>query len=269
MVQNEKLAGIVQNVAAQASALNQVLDLLKSKNISKEEHEKLWTEAYERAVALLDYKIKMGELIAETPEGKKGPKQNYVPVGNELSKKDVYEALGLTHKQAADYQLLVKNLKAVKQAKLEAKENKCLPTVYQVKKIIKLANESQEGTTVNDNSTPTPSSDVQNESTAGNEVSETTSSETQNPSDEVSPASDDASPTTAGEMPAIKCMNCIDLPKNCDIKEFVSSAMGKLNLTKKKKVFIYVEVLPDEVPEYFENFIANANTRQVGICVNK
>jgi len=61
----------------------------------------------------------------------------------------------------------------------------------------------------------------------------------------------------------------MDFPKNCDIKEFVSSAMGKLNSTYKKEVFIYFEVSPDEMPEYFENLVAKSNTRQVGICVGK
>jgi hypothetical protein len=84
----ESTETIKVQINAQETALNEVLELLKPKNLSKEEHENLWKDAYEKAVCLLDYKVKMGKLIAET-ESASGQRTDLVPHGNKVSKKPI------------------------------------------------------------------------------------------------------------------------------------------------------------------------------------
>lgn len=237
MTQNAIAASPAETIKAQEAALNQILDLLKSRNISKEEHERLWADGYERAVSLLDYKVGMGRLIAETPEGKKGRKRKNTPVGSELSKKEVYEALGLTTKQSDDYQLIAKKPEAVELAKEEAKKNKCLPTVYLVKKSIRPANERQEVQTVNDGTA----------SAAGNN----------NP------------PTPQYLNIFTDNMKYAELPSDCAVEDFVSTTVDTLTEENgySGKTYIYFEASQDKLLEYFKRIKEMADEVETGICL--
>jgi len=236
MVQNEKLTGMVQEAAAQESALNQVLELLKSKNISKKEHDRLWAEAYEKAVSLLDYKIKMGRELLDI-EPAKGQRSDLAPVGSKVNKKALYEALGLTRKQSDDYQFIANNSKAVELAKLKAKKNKCLPTVYLVKKLIKAAKESA----ANDGATPAVSSETPK--TSGNVAPQYFSIFANN-------------------------MKCAELPDSSVLEDFVSTAVEKLNEgTYSGKTYIYFEASQDTLLEHFTKIKEMIDDVQIGLCI--
>jgi len=155
----EDTAKMKEIVIALEQGLNKIPALLNLKNLSKEEHpklwteaiksllcftglykekhEKLWTEAYDKAVALLDYRVAMGKLILET-EGAQGQRSDlaFDQSKVKVSKEDVYTELGLSRTQSDDYQKIAKNPSVVEAAKQKAIEKKCLPTVYLVKKLI-------------------------------------------------------------------------------------------------------------------------------------
>jgi len=227
-----------ETIKASETALNQILESLKSKNISKEEHDRLWAEAYETAISLLDYKIKMGREIAEIAPAS-GQRTDLVPVGKEvISKKAFYERLGLTQKQAADYQIVAGNPAAVELAKLEAKKNKCLPTVYLVKKLIKAAKES----TANDGATPAVSSETPK--TSGNVAPQYFSIFANN-------------------------MKCAELPESGVLEDFVSTTVEKLNEGNAYtgKTYIYFEASQDKLLEYLTKIKEMTDVAQTGICI--
>jgi hypothetical protein len=143
-------------VEAQAleTAVNEAAILLKSRNLSKEEYEKIWQETYAKSQELLNYKIRMGKAILEIDPAC-GQRTDLLHHGNKVSKKDVYEALGLTARQAADYQTIAKNPTAVDRAKQWASENKELITAYRVLDFIK---KDKEETISEDDSKSTTSS---------------------------------------------------------------------------------------------------------------
>ena len=223
---------IKKGLAAQEAALNEVMELLKFKNITKEEHERLWSDAYEKAICLLDYKVKMGKLIAET-ESASGKRTDLAPHGSKVSKQDIYKALGLTKKQANNYQLIAKNPEAVEKAKIEAIEKKDLPSVYRVLKLIRKTEEAQK------------------------------------PSDET-PVSDAVNPVVPNEDPEIRNKVCVDLPEGCDIQGFIEKTMNTLKVTEDKNTYIYFQVLPHDLKSSIEVLIGTLDPiKQIGICVDK
>jgi len=245
----ESAKTIKAEVAAQETTLNQFLESLKSKNISKEEHERLLAEAYPTAVALLDKKIEMGkELLAIEPA--KGQRTDLAFDKSKVSKKALYTALGLTRTQSDDYQFIANNLKYVEQAKLGAKENKCVPTVYQVKKFIKLAKKEekkaatklQEGTTANDNATLAVSNETPK--TSGNVAPQYFSTFANN-------------------------MKCAELPDNKTLEDFVSTTVEMLNEnnTYTGKTYIYFEASQDKLLEYLTKIKEMTDVAQTGICI--
>jgi len=228
---------MVQAVATQETALSRSLELLKSKNLSKEEHQKLWEEAYDRAVCLLDYKIKMGKLIAET-ESVKGKRKDLAPVGSKVSKTDIYEALDLTRKQSDDYQLISKYPEAVEKAKAAAQEDKNVPTVYLVKKFINSAKKSQGAAS---------STETQNKSVVAN-------------NDAPTPQYFDIFKDN---------MKCVDIPSGCGIDDFVNAAIEKLNEENaySGKTYIFFEASRDKLLEYFKQLKEIFNEVEGGICL--
>jgi len=213
----ESTETIKAEVAAQEAKLNEVLELLKSKSISKTEYETLWNNAYEKAIELLDYKVKMGKLIADTKSAS-GKRSDLAPVGGEVSKEEIFLALGLTKKQAENYQLIAKNPSAVETAKIEAIKDKEIPTVYRIIKLIKQSKKEQDF--LNDN-----------------------------------------------ETSLIKNRKCIDLPENCDIKDFLESSSKILKFSEKKNTYIYFQVLPNELQSNIETLIISK--KRIGICIDK
>ena len=233
MVQNKVAPATAEEIKAQETALNQILANLKSKSISKEEHERLWAEAYQKAVSLLDYKIKMGKELAEI-KAASGQRTDLAPVGSKVSKKALYEALDLTRKQSDDYQLLAKNPEAVEQAKLEAKENKCLPTVYFVKKIIN----RPKNAAANENAV---------DKTQGGAASIQTPQYFNLFADN---------------------MKCAELPSDCGVEDFVNTTVEKLNEgTYSGKTYIYFEASQDKFLEFFTKIKEMADEAQIGICI--
>ena len=78
----------------------------------------------------------MGKLISDTPS-KAGQRTDLVPLRNEVGKTATFKELNLTHKQAANYQLIANNPEAVKNAFEIAKENNDIPTESLIIQIIK------------------------------------------------------------------------------------------------------------------------------------
>ncbi len=146
----------IAEIQSKEASLNEVLELLKSKNLSKEEHDRLWQEAYEKSFELLEYKIMMGKVILDT-ESASGQRSDLVGATCKVSKKDVYEALGLTKSQADDYQLLAKHPDSVTEAEKWASENKEVITTYRVLTFIK---KDKEKTILKEDSKSTSASKV-------------------------------------------------------------------------------------------------------------
>ena len=126
----------MQNIQSQEAATNDAMrKLLETNNLSKEEYERLWQDAYEKACILIDYKVRMGGMLFSIKPAKGNHKDN-APARSIITRKQVYEALGLTRKQSDNYQELAKNPIAVEIAKKNALKEKEIPTVYCVLKVI-------------------------------------------------------------------------------------------------------------------------------------
>ena len=99
--------------------------VLKSKTLTKERFDSVLTKAQEQGELVIDAKAELGKLIVDTPKGNNAGSNQYrasVPSGNE-SKKSTYTNLGITHKQASNYQTIANHPEAVEKAKSIAKEN--------------------------------------------------------------------------------------------------------------------------------------------------
>jgi len=215
----------------QKKALNETLALLSSRNLSKEEHEKLWTEAYDKAVALLDYRVKMGKLILET-EGAQGQRSDLACEQSKvkMSKEDVYTELGLSRTQSDDYQKIAKNPSAVEKAKVEARKEKCLPTVYLVKKLI---------------------AETEQVSTEGNGTTKT-------------------SKAVKKPSVSANTIYHLDIPENSNVSEYINKALSDLKLSD-KKTYICLEVPSDKIEEQVKAIIDGGfiTKQQVSIGISK
>ena len=70
-------------------------------------------KAQEQCELVIDAKVELGKLISDTPPAK----NQYARSSKEqANKKTVYTDLNLTHKQAANYQLIANNPEAVEKA---------------------------------------------------------------------------------------------------------------------------------------------------------
>jgi hypothetical protein len=76
----------------------------------------------EHRAAGKDAKQELGRVIAETPKGTPGVKSELRSL-EEHNKKAAYTEMGVSHKQAANYQAIARHPEAVERAKAIAREN--------------------------------------------------------------------------------------------------------------------------------------------------
>jgi hypothetical protein len=123
-------------IAVGTAAVNAARQVLKSGKLSKEQFQSVLVKAQEQGELVIHAKAELGRVIVETPNDS-AHKKSDVPLGNTASKKAAYTDLGITHKQAANYQTIAKNPEAVEKAKAIAKDNNDIPTESLVLQVIK------------------------------------------------------------------------------------------------------------------------------------
>jgi hypothetical protein len=134
-VQNEislsSKSTLSQEMQVLETKVNEAATMLKSRNLSKEEHDRIWDGAYEKSVELLEYRIEIGREILETPSAS-GYRSDLLETPKEVGKKAVFAKYGLKEWQGYEYQNLAKYPEVVEQIKEQAKEEKELITTYMV-----------------------------------------------------------------------------------------------------------------------------------------
>jgi len=126
-------------IAVGNAAVSAARKVLKSGKLSKEQFQSVLVKAQEQGELVIDAKAELGKVIVETPKGNNGGVNQYcasVPQRNK-SKQATYTDLGITHKQAANYQTIAKHPEAVEKAKAIAKENNDIPTESLILQVIK------------------------------------------------------------------------------------------------------------------------------------
>jgi hypothetical protein len=109
---------------------------LKSGVLTPEQFQSVLVKAQEQGELVLDAKQELGRVIANTPSGTPGVKGELRSL-EEHNKKAVAVELGITHKQAANYQAIARHPEAVEKAKTIARENNDIPTESLVLQIVK------------------------------------------------------------------------------------------------------------------------------------
>ena len=125
---------LVPFIAVGNAAVDAARKVLKSKTLTKEQFNSVLIKAQEQGELVIDAKAELGMFIDRTPKAQGNNQHRSL---KEQSKKTTYTDLNLSHKQAANYQTIAQNPKAVEKAKAIAKENNDIPTESLVLQVIK------------------------------------------------------------------------------------------------------------------------------------
>jgi len=129
---------LVPFIAVGTAAVNAARKVLRSCNLTAEKFRSVVVKGQEQAALVLDAKTELGKLIADTPKGTTNHKNNNLEFASKANSKiSTFTDLGLTQKQASNYQLIAKNPDAVRKAMEMAKENDDIPTESLVLQVIK------------------------------------------------------------------------------------------------------------------------------------
>jgi len=123
-------------IAVGNAAVNAARKVLKSKTLTKEQFESVLVKAQEQGELVIDAKAELGKVIVDAPKGSGRPSE-IRSSKEQISKQATFTDLGITHKQAANYQTIAKHPEAVEKAKAIAKENNDIPTESLVLQVIK------------------------------------------------------------------------------------------------------------------------------------
>lgn len=126
----EDLSKYVLVGEARLKAVRAAMQLITKVDVAQGVYEQKLKEAQEMAEAVLDAKVKLGELMAKVPKATKGTgsnqyakkAENDTTVDFSKSKADVIRDAGFTPKQVERFQTIAANPEAVEQAKAEARE---------------------------------------------------------------------------------------------------------------------------------------------------
>ena len=123
-------------IAVGTAAVNAARKILKSKTLTQEQFNSVLTKAQEQGEIVIDAKAELGKFIKDTPS-KSGERTDLLPSKQEVGKTSTFTYLGLTQRQASNYQTIAKNPIAVEKAKAIAKENNDIPTESLVLQIVR------------------------------------------------------------------------------------------------------------------------------------
>lgn len=130
---------LIPFVAVGTAAVNAARKALKTNKLTKEQFDSILAKGQEQGKLVFDVKAVIGAFINNTPSAN-GKRTDLLPLKQEVGKTAVFTEMGLTQKQASNYQLIAKNPNAVLKAMEIAKENNDIATESLVLQIIKQEN---------------------------------------------------------------------------------------------------------------------------------